>query len=429
MHSLIELLPACWVVLAQMAPYLLFGFLMAGVLSVLISPEWVERHLGGRGIGPIFKAALLGVPLPLCSCGVIPVTASIRKHGASRGATAGFLLSTPQTGVDSIMATYALLGPVFALYRPLVALLTGVLGGGLVSLFDQTDFGGSRSVDPERPVCTDACCRPGVREHAVKRILRYGFITLPQDIAGALLAGILVAGVISVFVSEDFLAPYLGGGLPAIVIMMAVGIPIYVCSTASIPIALGFMHLGASPGAALAFLISGPATNAAAIAVVWRVLGRRTAIIYLCTVAVGALAAGWSLDLTYSYLAPAGLAIAPHVHHESLGWFGNGSAVALLGVLLWSLVSKYAARVRGIEMPEKEIESAGSKVTLKVTGMTCSHCANAVSRALRESAGVTEARVDLAAGRAVVIGIQMNPAALVKAVEDLGYVSSIVAAS
>jgi len=261
----------------------------------------------------------------------------------------------------------------------------------------------------------------------MKRIFRYGFVTLPQDIAGALLAGILVAGMISVFLSEDFLAPYLGGGIIAILIMMAVGIPIYVCSTASIPIALGFMHLGASPGAALAFLISGPATNAAAIAVVWRILGRRTAIIYLCTVAVGAFAAGWSLDLVYTFLAPAGVAAEPHMHHESVGWLGNIAAMTLLGVLLWSLASKYAARFRGAEMPE--YKDMGSTVTLKVAGMTCNHCANAVSRALRESSGVAEARVDLAAGRAVVTGMKMDPAALVKAVEELGYKSYVVAAS
>ena len=138
MSWLIDPLWASWSVLAQMAPYLLFGFFTAGMLSVLISPEWVERHLGGRGWLPIIKAAALGVPLPLCSCGVIPVTASIRNHGASRGATVAFLLSTPQTGVDSIFATYALLGPVYAIYRPVVALITGVIGGVVADMVDRT---------------------------------------------------------------------------------------------------------------------------------------------------------------------------------------------------------------------------------------------------------------------------------------------------
>src|SRR3972149_283723 len=132
-----------WSVLGQMAPYLLFGFLMAGVLSVCVSPQFVQRHLGGRGFGPVLKAALLGVPLPLCSCGVIPVSASFRRHGASRAATVSFLLSTPQTGVDSIAITYALLGLVFAAFRPLAALATGLLGGLLVMFFAESNHAGA----------------------------------------------------------------------------------------------------------------------------------------------------------------------------------------------------------------------------------------------------------------------------------------------
>ena len=130
-----------WQVLGQMAPYLLFGFFIAGCLSVALSPQWVERHLGGRGFLPVFKSALFGVPLPLCSCGVLPVATSIRNHGAGRGATTGFLLSTPQTGVDSILATYALLGPVFAIFRPLAALVMGVVGGMAVA------WGGQRPAE------------------------------------------------------------------------------------------------------------------------------------------------------------------------------------------------------------------------------------------------------------------------------------------
>ena len=420
MSWLIDPLWASWSVLAQMAPYLLFGFFTAGLLSVLIAPEWVERHLGGRGWLPIIKAAALGVPLPLCSCGVIPVTASIRNHGASRGATVAFLLSTPQTGVDSIFATYALLGPVYAIYRPVVALITGVIGGVVADIVDWTHSKAESNNEAGVMACTDACCTAGPKQNVVWRVLEYGFITLPRDLARALIGGIAVAAAISVLLPKDALAPYLGGGISSMLIMIAVGIPIYVCSTASIPIALGFMHLGVSPGAALAFLISGPATNAAAIAVTWRVLGRRVTLVYLGTVALGALIAGISLDLLFQWIPAAHTALNAHVHvHESSGWFGNLCAVFLIGLLGYSLLPR-----RSAAQPSGDT-AMGNTVTLKISGMSCSHCVNTVTRRLREFAGVTDATVDLARGEAVISGTQLDGTVLAAAVQVLGYEAAV----
>lgn len=419
MHWILEFANACWLVLGQMSPYLLFGFLVAGILSVFISPAWVERHLGGRGLAPVFKSALFGVPLPLCSCGVIPVTASIRGHGASRGAATAFLLSTPQTGVDSILATYALLGPVFAVFRPLMALLTGVIGGSIVSIFEPNDGDVNRPAPPAI-ACSDGCGGADCRENPVKKALRYGFVTLPRDIAKPLLFGIAVAGMISTFVSQDAFAAYLGGGLLSMLLMIAVGIPLYVCATASIPLAVGFMHLGASPGAALAFLIAGPATNAATIAVVWKLLGRRTALIYLSTMAIGALAAGLGLDLIYQNLPSAEMAIRQHVHPESVGWMGHLAASALLIMLLLSLwkPAAHAAEPHG--------HAGEDIIRLKVTGMTCSHCAETVARSLRETEGVEDARVDLDQGQATVHGHHVDPETLIEAIKRLGYQASVL---
>jgi uncharacterized protein len=422
MQMAIEIVGACWAVLGQMAPYLLFGFLMAGVLSIFISPAWVERHLGGRGLGPVLKATILGVPLPLCSCSVIPVTVSMRNHGASRGAALGFLLSAPQTGVDSILATYALLGPVLAVFRPFVALVTGILGGGLTLLFE----GGNGAEHEDKPAqCADECCSGDARRPAMLRALHYGFVTLPKDIAKALLIGIVIAGLISIFVEQDYLAAYLGGGLLAMLVMMAIGIPIYVCSTASIPIAVGFMHLGASPGAALVFLIAGPATNAAAISVVWKTLGRRTAIIYLASTAICALAAGAFLDLMQAPLAQAGLSMTAHGEAHGAGWFSHASAVVLLVVLVGSLISGRVKKSDASESATSPGETAGDKVTLRIDGMTCGHCADAVARALRTMSGVTDVRVDLDAGQAVVSGEGLDGQALAAAVVAAGYESTV----
>jgi uncharacterized membrane protein YraQ (UPF0718 family) len=295
-QKLIDIALGSWQVLGEMAPYLLLGFIIAGVLHVLVSPAWVQRHLGGRGIMPVIKATLFGVPLPLCSCGVIPVTAGMYRQGASRGATTAFLLATPQTGVDSIAATYALMGPVFGIVRPLVALITGILGGAII---DKTVHDDAPAESPDVATTCNTCDddhddQP--KGSAQLRALRYGLVTLPGDIATALIIGVIVAGVIGAVVQQGALTPYLGGGIVAMLIMMIIGLPIYVCSTASIPLAVAFMHLGASPGAALMFLITGPATNAATMSVTWKLLGRKTTVIYLLVVAASALAGGYMLD-------------------------------------------------------------------------------------------------------------------------------------
>jgi len=446
-----------WRVLGQMAPWLLFGFLVAGALSVLVSPAWLERHLGARKRGAVLKAALFGVPLPLCSCGVIPVAASLRRHGAGRPATTSFLLSTPQTGVDSIVVTWSLLGPVYAVFRPLAALVSGIAGGWLVRAVDgegrasagdgapgeksEGAPGGAVPGEEGRGTAPGACGENGCGcsspadaaagadagdtgagggfRGGLARALRYGLIVLPRDIAVALLVGVAIAGLLAALLPADALAPYLGGGALSILALMAMGVPVYVCATASVPIAAGLIHLGVSPGAALAFLIAGPATNAATFTTVWRVLGRRTAVSYLATVAVSAI--GWGLLL--DELLPAAMASFPglaHHHHESatVAWLDQTSAVALL--LLLAVSFAITRRAAGREAAMTGADAAGG-VTLSVEGMTCSHCVENVRRALLAVPGVREARVDRSGGRALVTGRDLDAARLAAAVRDAGY--------
>jgi len=432
MHIVLETLRESWNVLGQMAPYLLFGFLMAGLLSVWLSAEWLERHLGGRGMGPVWKAALFGVPLPLCSCGVIPVGASLRRHGASPAATTSFLLSTPQTGVDSILVTYAMLGPLFAVYRPLLALLTGLAGGGLV-LLARGPITGPGAADTAAmataPACTDDCCVPQpAHEGKLARALRYGFVTLPRDIGGSLLVGVIVAGVLTALVPADFLAGAIGGGVLAILIMMALGVPIYVCATASVPIAAGLLHAGASPGAALAFLVAGPATNAATVTTLWRVLGRRTTLVFLATVAGTALLGG----LLLNWLMPRAGATVPVLggHGRSLegsAWYSHLAAVLLLGMVGYSLAHRWrVAHARDREERGAEQEGEGPVLVLEVKGMDCSHCAESVGRTLRACPGVERVVVLLEQGRVRVTGSDLDPVGLVSAVAALGYTARLV---
>ncbi|MBN1358990.1 MAG: permease [Sedimentisphaerales bacterium] len=325
-----------WSVFAEMSPYLLFGFFVAGLLSMAVSRRMVERHLGGRGALPLFKAAIFGIPLPLCSCGVIPVSMSLHKQGASKGATVSFLLSTPQTGVDSILVTYSLLGLVFAIFRPLVALVTGVVGGLLANVFGQNKNASAAT----NPAPDD----PPTASTWRKRFLDgmdYAFVTLPRDIGKPLLLGLVIAAIISALVPDDFFADKLGRGLPAMLVMMAVGIPIYVCASASVPVAAALILKGLSPGAALVFLMTGPATNAAGLATIWNALGRRTALLYLLTVAACALGAGLLLDaLVYN----TEIKVMTHTHQMIPPLVQNLAAFVLLALLSYGFYTRLRRR-------------------------------------------------------------------------------------
>jgi len=324
--------------LMAMAPYLLFGFVAAGIISVLVAPEQVRRHLGGHGLWPVIKAALFGVPLPLCSCSVIPVTVSLLKHGASRGAATAFLLSTPETGVDSIVVTYGMLGPVFGIVRPLAALIAGVLGGGAVALVEGKAGSGTAAA------CTDECCAHD-GSHRLMRAVRFAFITLPRDLARPLLIGLMIAGVIAALTPDDFFVSGLGTGIVPMLVMLAVGIPMYVCSTASVPIAVALIQKGLSPGAALVFLIAGSGTNAATVAAVWKIMGIRTTMIYLASVAITALVSGGVLNLILGVLQTRGYGQV-QCAWDMPGWLEMSATIALCGVLGYALLRPWLLRRR-----------------------------------------------------------------------------------
>ncbi|MCK5114568.1 MAG: SO_0444 family Cu/Zn efflux transporter [Phycisphaerae bacterium] len=332
-----ETLSSYWAVLGEMSPYLLFGFLVAGVLSVLISAEFIERHLGGHGLGSVIKASAFGVPLPLCSCSVIPVGTSLYRHGASKGSTTAFLISTPQTGVDSIMATFSLLGLTFAIYRPIVALIGGVLGGVFVNA-TRPKTSAENTPDAQDEKCTHSCCSGGEKQHGlVYRILNYGFITLPRDLGMALLVGITIGAMLGVFVSKDFsVQNYVSSTPLQILLLMLLGVPVYICATASIPVAAGLILAGVSPGAAFALLVTGPATNVATLSAVWKVLGKRTCVIYLATMLVTAFVGGLILDLFLTNEA-----VREHMHSSWVPeWVKIVSAILLIGVILLALVTR-----------------------------------------------------------------------------------------
>jgi len=313
----------CWQIFTEAAPYILFGFFAAGILKALLPDQLIAKHLGGDNARSVFKAALFGIPLPLCSCGVIPAAISLRQQGASKGATASFLVSVPETGVDSVAITWALLDPLMTLIRPVTAFFTAVTAGLLINRLPEHR---TRGEEPVAKCCGSGklpsipSAAPSQGEFGARIVggLSYAFGSLLKDIGQWLLLGILIAGAISAFVPDDFIGNYLGNEFNSLLIMLVVGIPLYICASASTPIAAALVLKGLSPGAALVFLLAGPATNAATLTVIVRHLGKAATAVYLLAIAICSVGMGWLTNRLYSWLAI-----------DIRSWVGTGEPSAL----------------------------------------------------------------------------------------------------
>lgn len=319
-----------WTVLGEMAPWVLGGFLVAGVLSLWLNARVVRDHFGGGRTGAIVKAVALGVPLPVCSCGVIPLGASLRRHGAGKGATAAFLMSTPQTGVDSIAVTYGLLGGLFALLRPLAALGSGLLCGFAVAALDGQ--APAAAAPPEPDLGPENC-------PWWARILHNGFVVLPRSVGGALVAGAVVSGAVMALVPENWVAEHIANSLLQMLLTLAISVPVYICSTAAVPFAVGLLAAGLSPGAAMAFLVGGPGVSASTLLAVWRLMGLRTTLVYVSVLTVCALGFGLLADalVPAGWLPPGIRLVAAHAHcAEGIAWPVHAQAVLLLAVVAWA---------------------------------------------------------------------------------------------
>ena len=320
----------------EMSPYLLLGFFFAGVMHAFIPGMVYNRYLGGKGFKSVFYGALFGIPLPLCSCGVLPTAMSLRKQGASKGATASFLISTPETGVDSIIATYSVLGLPFAVIRPVAAFCNAIMGGWLINKFGDKD-----EVVPVDASAKTCCCHHKQEEThhegflgKMREALRFGFVEMIEDIGKWLVIGLVIAGLITVFVPDEFFALFRGNTQLSMLLVLCIAIPMYICATGSIPIAVALMMKGLTPGAALVLLMAGPACNMASILVINKTLGRKSLVLYLVSIITMAILWGHVVD----YLLPAewfqmALSVGRCCIEESTSWL-NWSSTIVLGLLL-----------------------------------------------------------------------------------------------
>lgn len=414
MNLVVEFFSTLWDLTIEMAPYLLLGFLIAGFLNGAISKDWLQRKMGKPGIGSAVKAAVFGIPLPLCSCGVIPTGVSFYKQGASKGATSSFLISTPQTGVDSILVTYSLMGWAFAIARPIIAFVTGVLGGIWADQDGQT----SQNATAEAPSCPDCVDdKPTERQHWFDRIFKYAFVTFLQDISRWLILGLVLATLITMFVPDALFTEYLSRPWLNMLIVLAASVPLYVCATASVPIAAALLLKGVSPGAAIVFLMAGPATNVATLTVLWQTIGKRTTIKYLISIMVGAIGFGLIIDYAlpkewFTYFTPEHT--NAHSHHILPYWLMLGSGVLMVYLIAQAEILKF------IPKKTKTIENMNNTTTYGIEGMTCNHCVANVDKNLAAIAGVKDVSVDLQNGEAVVEG-DVDASKIKEVIESIGY--------
>ncbi len=383
----------------SIAPYLFLGLLFAGLLHVVFKKDFVAKHLGKNNLFSVIKAAILGVPLPLCSCGVIPTALFLRKKKASKGATLSFLISTPQTGIDSIIATYGMMGPIFAIFRPLAAFVTGIVGGIVTNFVEKKDEPETLNIE-EKFEC-DTCDVEEPHSHTVlERVtsgLNYAFVEFLDDITIQLIVGIIIAGFISFLIPDNFFADFGGGGFGGMLLMIAVGIPLYVCATASIPIAVSLILKGISPGAAFVFLVVGPATNAATITLISRALGKKLIAIYLTVISVFAILGGLLLNYIFDIVGKPEMLMTHH--HEDISLFSK-ILIGVFSILLFLSIfrkirNKFKKPELGDEIPNK---------TFLIEGMTCNHCVANVKDSLIKIEGVQKVRINLAKKNAVVDG-------------------------
>lgn len=366
----------------DMSLYMLIGMLLSGILNEVLKKDTVAKYLGAGKRFAAVKGALLGVPMPICSCGVLPMTAYLGKSGAQTSAVMAFLISTPQTGLDSVIATLGMLGVTFAVYTPIVTFISGAAGGAIIQKIAGNGIIGN--IKTAAAPCTDGC--GGCGEHQtvsyenscdvhestevcscggcgekgcahrherrslidrIKRILRYAFADLLDDISLHFVIGVLIAGVITLLIPEGFFTKLnIASGIAGMLVMLVIGLPMYICSTSSIPVALAFIAKGISPGAAFVFLFAGPATNAASVAMLLKIFGKKTVAIYLAVLAVFAVGFGLLLDGLISWLSLPAPAAGAAQAIEAPGIINIIAGVLFGALLLRSLVSKLLKAVK-----------------------------------------------------------------------------------
>ena len=396
-----------------MSFYLLLGFLFAGILHVLVPQHLFSKYLSKNNWTSVVYATLFGIPLPLCSCGVIPTAMALYKEGASTGAVISFLIATPQTGVDSIIATYSLLGLPFAIIRPIVALCTALFAGLVTNVFTSANKLPSNNkqanVRQEKNLSL---------AQKIKEIFRYGYVEMMEDIGKMLMFGLLIAGLITYFVPDNFFMIFGNNTILTMLLVLLVAVPMYVCATGSIPIAIALMLKGMSPGTALVLLMAGPAANMASMLVIGKVLGKKTFVLYLTTLIIGAIGSGLIIDnfLPAAWFDISNFTVTAHHVGGSFYYFKIICSCILLALFANAMLFKKHREESSLTKDSRSRET----VVFRIGGMNCNHCKNNVINAIGKLPSVKQVSVNLSEGIAQVEGHPTDEE-IKSAVEALGF--------
>ena len=404
--------------ITMMAPYLLLGFFLAGIMHVFVPASLFRKHMSQPNFKSVMLSTLIGIPIPLCSCGVIPTAMSLRKEGASHGAVISFLIATPQTGVDSILATNSMMGLPIALVRPIAALFTAVFGGVMSNISDH--FHPKGAVVEQKTLSAEDAKKQVSFWEKMKEVFHYAYFEMMQDIGKWLVIGLAIAALIT-YIPDAWLLSFKGNTLLSILIVLLCAIPMYVCATGSIPIAIALMMKGLSPGAALVLLMAGPAVNMASMLVIKKVMGTRSLLVYLASIIIGATLFALGVDAIEfnpategfftKHLIQSGACCTP----AGIPWFRWVFAAILLILLANALIRRYLVKPQ-----TKELQAVAGDVAIHIDGMKCNHCLANAQKAIEGVAGVTGVEIDLASGNAIVKGsFDMN--ALKAAIEGIGF--------
>lgn len=418
LNIIIDIFSESLAMFLEMAPYIVLGLLFVGLLNLFVTKDMVSKHMGKNNFLSIFKAALFGVPLPLCSCGVIPSSVYMYKNGASKSSVVSFLISTPQTGIDSIIATYGMLGWLFAIYRPIAAFAMGIAGGVAVKFIDKDK---PQPVPRANFIRLNQLKKP-VKESKLRKMFYYSFVEFLDDISMQFIAGVFIAGLIAYLIPDNFFTgSVINQGILGMLVMIAIGIPMYVCATASIPIAIALMMKGFSPGTAFAFLAAGPATNAASLSILIKTLGKKTTAIFVGTIAILSLIFGLLLDEIFAIaeINPHQMMMHGHNHEDGMIPYELKVIVSIVffGLLLMSLYRKYLANVF---RKRKDIVEEKKQIKIIIEGMTCNHCVMNVRKAIEKVEGVDNVNVVLQDNAAYIEG-SPDMDKVRASVEDVGY--------
>lgn len=401
----------------DMAYYLMLGITLVGIFNLFVNRELIAKQLGSNSFWSSVKACALGVPLPLCSCAVVPTGLYLKDKGASTATTTAFLISTPQTGVDSIVATYGMMGATFAWFRPLAAFVSGVLGGFVVGLFDKNkknaedkDIKEDALNHDETIECATGNCptRVETKKNApwgirIVNTLRYAYIETVGQISIHFLIGLLIAALITMFLPADLIVrANLNSGILAMLLMIAIGLPMYICSTASIPIAVSFILKGISPGAAFVFLFMGPFTNAASLSILASKLGKKVVALYVSVSTVFAVLFGLLLDFLIDNLGlTINIAKMSENMHEEVSTFKIIVASVFALLLLYSIGGNIMNKIKA-RKAIKTTSSAGK--TYNVYGMTCNSCSSRLHALFLKNKNIDNAIVDHETKTAIIYG-------------------------